>query len=119
MLRSRKHLVLWFRLVLNFRSPDLRLYLNCRLNSEMRISCTGLKDVCNMDGVRCSTIYPEKFGERESLWKPGNSDDDMCQMDYEDDLMFGDSMNYSSKLTSHDLNKVIIDSRSFLLCCVG
>nr|GLL43718.1 mitogen-activated protein kinase kinase kinase NPK1-like [Ipomoea trifida] len=75
------------------------------LNSEMRISCTGLKDVCNMDGVRCSTIYPEKFCERESLWKPGNSDDDMCQIDYEDDLMFGDSMNYSSKLTSHDLNK--------------
>ncbi|CAH9085831.1 unnamed protein product [Cuscuta epithymum] len=78
------------------------------LNSDIRISCNGLKDVCKGDSVRCSTIYPEKFAGKESLWKPRNSDDDdddMCQIDFEDDPLVSESMDYATKLPSYDPNK--------------
>ncbi|VFQ65246.1 unnamed protein product [Cuscuta campestris] len=76
-------------------------------NSDIIISCNGLKDVCEGDSVRCSTIYPEKFSATESLWKTSNSDDDddMCQIDNDDDLLVSESMKYASKFPSYDLNK--------------
>lgn len=66
----------------------------------------GLKDACDMAGVRCSTIYPEKFSGNGSTWKSRNCDDDMCQIDDKDDLMFKSSVKFGSVLHSTDCNKV-------------
>lgn len=66
----------------------------------------GLKDACDMAGVRCSTIYPEKFSGNGSTWKSSNCDDDMCQIDDKDDLMFKSSVKFGSVLHSTDCNKV-------------
>lgn len=72
------------------------------------MSSNGLKDACTMmSGVRCSTIYPEKFSGKGAFWKSGNFDDDMCQIDDKDDLvMVGSSMKFGSEFHSKDLNKV-------------
>ncbi|KAM3265637.1 mitogen-activated protein kinase kinase kinase NPK1 [Capsicum annuum] len=69
-------------------------------NPDIKASCNGLKDVCDVSTVRCSTVYPENSLGKESLWKLGNSDDDMCQMD-NDDFMFGASVKCISDLHSH------------------
>ncbi|CAN4113438.1 unnamed protein product [Withania somnifera] len=68
--------------------------------SDIRASCNGLKDVCDVSTVRCSTVYAENSLGKESLWRLGNSEDDMCQMD-NDDFMFGASVKCSSDLHSH------------------
>ncbi|CDO99017.1 unnamed protein product [Coffea canephora] len=71
------------------------------------VSSNGLKDACTMSGVRRSTMYPEKFSGQGSVWKSGNFDDDMCQLDDKDDLlMVGSSMkSYNSEFHSKDFNK--------------
>ena len=66
----------------------------------------GLKDACDMGGVRCSTVYPQKFSGNGSIWKPSNYDDDMCLIDDKDDLMFKSSVKFGSVLHSTDCNKV-------------
>ncbi|KAF8392436.1 hypothetical protein HHK36_022778 [Tetracentron sinense] len=67
--------------------------------------CTGLKDVCAMGSVRCSTIYPEKFSEAGPFWGTSNNDDDMCQIDDKDDFVVGGSVKLKSVLKSDDFNK--------------
>ncbi|NP_001312547.1 mitogen-activated protein kinase kinase kinase NPK1 [Nicotiana tabacum] len=76
-----------------------RMDVRTSIIPDMRASCNGLKDVCGVSAVRCSTVYPENSLGKESLWKLGNSDDDMCQMD-NDDFMFGASVKCSSDLHS-------------------
>ncbi|GLT99759.1 hypothetical protein SLE2022_171770 [Rubroshorea leprosula] len=70
-----------------------------------RSTCSGLKDVCEMDSVRCSTVYPEKLLQTGSYSRTGNCDDDMCQIDDKDDLLCGGSVRFNSVLASSDLNK--------------
>jgi hypothetical protein len=70
------------------------------------MTSNGLKDACDMGGVRCSTVYPEKFSRNGSIWKSGNYEDDMCQIDGNDDLMFKSSVKFGSMLHSNDCNKV-------------
>ncbi|XP_004229416.1 mitogen-activated protein kinase kinase kinase NPK1 [Solanum lycopersicum] len=77
-----------------------RMDVRTSTNPDIRATCNGLKDVCDVSTVRCSTVYPENSFGNESLWKLGNSDDDMCQMD-NDDFMFGASVKCSSDLHSH------------------
>ena len=67
----------------------------------------GLKDVCDLGSVRCSTVYPEKFLGRESHLGLSRYDDDMCQIDDKDDLLVGAPLKFDSVLLSQDLNKVI------------
>ncbi|KAL6952610.1 mitogen-activated protein kinase kinase kinase [Sarracenia purpurea var. burkii] len=50
------------------------------------------------NGVRCSTIYPEKFSG-------SNCDDDMCQIDDNEDLVVRASAKFDSALLSDDINK--------------
>ncbi|XP_057956768.1 mitogen-activated protein kinase kinase kinase NPK1 [Malania oleifera] len=73
--------------------------------SVIRTTCTGLKDVCDISSVRCSTVYPEKFSGTGSLWGARSCDDDMCQIDDKDDFVVGASANFSSALLSRDFNK--------------
>ncbi|XP_076919496.1 mitogen-activated protein kinase kinase kinase NPK1-like [Bidens hawaiensis] len=63
----------------------------------------GMVDAHDMNSVRCSTIYPEKYSGGPML---GSSryDDDMCQMD-DDDLMAGKSMKLDSTSLANDINK--------------
>ncbi|XVF38159.1 hypothetical protein REPUB_Repub20aG0076000 [Reevesia pubescens] len=75
------------------------------INSEIRSTCTGLKDVCEMGSVRCSTVYHGKLSESGSYWRASSCDDDMCQIDDKDDLEFGASVKFNSVLASADLNK--------------
>ncbi|XP_057538830.1 mitogen-activated protein kinase kinase kinase NPK1-like [Amaranthus tricolor] len=59
-------------------------------SNVMRSISGGLKDICNMGSVRCSTVYPEKFGI-SPLWGTSTSDDDMCIIDDKDDFSVGAS----------------------------
>lgn len=84
------------------------------------MSSNGLKDACTISSVRCSSIYPEKFSAKGSIWKSGNYDDDMCQIDDKDyPLMVGSStMKFGSQFHSKDFNKVpnglnVLDDHSF------
>lgn len=70
-----------------------------------RSTCTGLKDVCEMGSLRCSTAYPPKF-LRVASWGASNCDDDMCLTDYNDELLVDASIKLKSILGSDDLNKV-------------
>lgn len=89
------------------------------MNSLVRHStCTGLKDVCEMGSVRCSTVYPENLSAG-SYWRTGNIDDDMCQIDDKDDFGIRASVKFNSALASADLDKVIISLKSpmwFIIC---
>ncbi|WCJ23706.1 Mitogen-activated protein kinase kinase kinase NPK1 [Euphorbia peplus] len=71
-------------------------------------TCAGLKDVCEMGSLRCSTVYPENTSGSGSYWTGANyddDDDDMCQIDDKDDLMVGASARFNSTFASADLNK--------------
>ncbi|KAH9765182.1 mitogen-activated protein kinase kinase kinase 3 [Citrus sinensis] len=73
------------------------------MNSLVRRS-TGLKDVCEMGSVRCSTVYPENLSAG-SYWKAGNCDDDMCLIDDKDDFGISASVKFNSSFASADLDK--------------
>ncbi|KAK8278862.1 hypothetical protein V6Z12_D09G072000 [Gossypium hirsutum] len=66
--------------------------LRSSINSEIRSTCTGLKDVCEMGSVSCSTAFLGKFSEPGAYWRGSNCDNSMCEIDDKDDLEF----NYSS-----------------------
>ncbi|XP_076883970.1 mitogen-activated protein kinase kinase kinase NPK1-like [Bidens hawaiensis] len=64
----------------------------------------GMVDTHDMNSVRCSTIYPEKFSGGP-MWGSSRYDDDMCQMDDDDDLIAGKSMKFDSTSLTNDINK--------------
>ncbi|XP_057546197.1 mitogen-activated protein kinase kinase kinase NPK1-like [Amaranthus tricolor] len=69
----------------------------------------GLKDdLCNMDSVRCSTVYPEKFGT-SPLWGTNTSDDDICMIDDKDD--------FAADATAQSNNSVLDFCKSFNPMC--
>ncbi|KAL5782551.1 hypothetical protein ACOSP7_007580 [Xanthoceras sorbifolium] len=75
------------------------------MNSLIRRSnCTGLKDVCEISSVRCSTVYPG-HSSGGSYWGASNFDDDMCQIDDKDDFGIRASVKFNSVLASADINK--------------
>lgn len=75
------------------------------LNSVIRRSmCTGLKDVCEMGSLSCSTVYPST-SLRVASWGANICEDDMCQIDYKDELVVDASAKLKSILASDDLNK--------------
>lgn len=78
-----------------------------RINSTIQRS-TGLKDICEMGSLRCSSVFSGNYGSR-SNWGSSNFEDDMCQID-DKDLFVSSSIKYKSTISSHDLNKVHIDS---------
>ncbi|CAI9118555.1 OLC1v1020142C2 [Oldenlandia corymbosa var. corymbosa] len=59
-------------------------------------SSNGLKDACEMSDLRCSTINSEKFSAKGSMWKSGNFDDDMCQLDDDDEFKMVASTKFDS-----------------------
>ncbi|KAL2324366.1 hypothetical protein Fmac_023424 [Flemingia macrophylla] len=65
------------------------------LDSVQGSTCTGLKDVCQIDRIRFSTVY-HKSG---SFQRADNEDDDMCQMD-DDDFLIDSSVKSESPLAS-------------------
>ncbi|KAJ0093874.1 hypothetical protein Patl1_25423 [Pistacia atlantica] len=75
------------------------------MNSLIRQStCSGLKDVCEMGSVRCSTVYPERLSAG-SYWGANNCDDDMCLIDDKDDFGVRESVKFNSTFESADLTK--------------
>ncbi|XP_022748954.1 mitogen-activated protein kinase kinase kinase NPK1-like isoform X2 [Durio zibethinus] len=88
-------------------SPVMTSGINLRssINSKIRSTCTGLKDVCEMGSRRFSTVYPVKLSEPRSYWRASSCDDDMCQIDDKDDIEFGASVKFNSVLAYADLNK--------------
>ncbi|KAL2487000.1 Mitogen-activated protein kinase kinase kinase 3 [Abeliophyllum distichum] len=85
------------------RMTPLGIDLKKSINFGKRMTCRGLKDVTDLGGVRCSSIYPERLSGRGSCWQPVNFDDDMCQIDDNDEL--GATMKYKSSLHTSDFNK--------------
>ncbi|KAE8685580.1 Mitogen-activated protein kinase kinase kinase NPK1 [Hibiscus syriacus] len=69
--------------------------LKSSINSGIRSTSMGLKDVCEMGGVSCSTAYLGKFSEPGAYWKENSCDNSMCQIDDNDDLEFGTSLSRS------------------------
>ncbi|KAG2401418.1 Mitogen-activated protein [Vigna angularis] len=67
------------------------------LDSVQGSTCTGLKDVCQIDSIKFSTVY-HKAG---SYQRADNNDDDMCLMD-EDDFLIGSPVKSASLLASDD-----------------
>ncbi|KAF7837251.1 mitogen-activated protein kinase kinase kinase NPK1 isoform X1 [Senna tora] len=59
----------------------------------------GLKDVCQMDSIRCSIVYPDTC----SYQGASNYNDDMCQIDDKDDLFIAASVNSKSLFSSDDV----------------
>ncbi|KAK7280173.1 hypothetical protein RJT34_25235 [Clitoria ternatea] len=72
------------------------------LDSVRGSNCIGLKDVCQIDSIRFSTVY-HKAGSYE---RADNHDDDVCQMD-EDDFLVGSSVKSKSVLASDDMKSFI------------
>ncbi|KAL2506776.1 Mitogen-activated protein kinase kinase kinase 3 [Abeliophyllum distichum] len=87
------------------RMVALGVDLKKSMNVETKMTYNGLKDVNDVDGVRCSAIYPNQLSESQSFWQPVNSDDDMCQIDDSDDLVFGTPAKSTSTLLSRDHNQ--------------
>ncbi|XP_050372335.1 mitogen-activated protein kinase kinase kinase NPK1 [Argentina anserina] len=73
--------------------------------SIRRSTCAGLKDICDMGTVRCSTVYPNNISGGSSCWGGNNTDDDMCQLDDSDDIMLGSFAKFNSVMASGGLNK--------------
>lgn len=71
-----------------------------------RSTSAGLKDICDMGTVRCSTVYPNNISGGSSCWGANNTDDDMCQLDDSDDIMLGSFVKFNSVMASGGLNKV-------------
>lgn len=84
------------------RMTALGIDLKMSMNFQTRMTCSGLKDVSDLGGVRCSSIYPELSGTG-SCWQPVNFDDDMCQIDDSDE--FGATMKNKSSLLTCDFNQ--------------
>ncbi|GMJ08319.1 NPK1-related protein kinase 3 [Hibiscus trionum] len=79
--------------------------LRSSINFGIRSTSIGLKDVCEMGNVNCSTSYLGKFSEPGAYWRDNSCDNSMCRIDDNDDLEFGTSVKFSSVLASADLNK--------------
>ncbi|XP_023006461.1 mitogen-activated protein kinase kinase kinase NPK1 isoform X2 [Cucurbita maxima] len=81
-----------------------------RLNSKditksiiQRSTCEGLKDICEMGSLRCSSVFSGNY-EVRSNWGSSNFEDDMCQID-DKNLFASSSIKYKSIISSNDLNK--------------
>lgn len=66
--------------------------------------CRASKHACNIDGVRCSTIFPEKLSRVGPMWET-NTSDDMCQVG--DDFVVDGSVRPDSPLVFDHLDKVL------------
>ncbi|CAN6677087.1 unnamed protein product [Malus baccata var. baccata] len=74
--------------------------------SIRRSTCAGLKDICDIGSVRCSTVYPGNFSGGSSRWGPSNNDNvDMCQIDDTDDIVLGSIAKFRSVVGPDELNK--------------
>lgn len=83
------------------------LFAMCRTKSTVqRSTCVGLKDICEMDSLRCSSVFSGNYGSR-SNWGLSNFEDDMCQID-DKELFASSSLNYKTIISSNDLTKVWI-----------
>ncbi|KAI4317777.1 hypothetical protein L6164_025620 [Bauhinia variegata] len=68
-------------------------------------SCTSLKDVCQMDSIRCSTVYPESV-LKAGFYRGAGDDDDMCQIDDQDDLVVGALVKSKPFFASNDIKSL-------------
>ncbi|XP_021750350.1 mitogen-activated protein kinase kinase kinase NPK1-like isoform X1 [Chenopodium quinoa] len=74
-------------------------------SNVMRSISGGLKDICNMGSVRCSTVYPDKFSGTSPLWGTNTSDDDMCIIDDKDDFAVCPSAQSNPTMLADDFSK--------------
>ncbi|XP_056695963.1 mitogen-activated protein kinase kinase kinase NPK1 isoform X2 [Spinacia oleracea] len=77
------------------------------ISNVMRSISGGLKDICNMGSVRCSTVYPDKFSGTSPLWGTYTSDDDMCMIDDKDDFAVSSSAQSSPAMFADDFSKSV------------
>ncbi|KAK9725469.1 hypothetical protein RND81_05G145600 [Saponaria officinalis] len=65
----------------------------------------GLKDICNLGSVGCSTVYPENFSGTRPMWGTNASDDDMCVLDDKDEFDIGASSHLTPAMLADDCTK--------------
>ncbi|KAK4266383.1 hypothetical protein QN277_027317 [Acacia crassicarpa] len=67
--------------------------------TDSKISGIGLKDVCQMGSIRCSSVSPEALLKSDFYRGTSNYDDDMCQIDDKDDLFVDASVKSKSPIS--------------------
>ncbi|XP_074307166.1 mitogen-activated protein kinase kinase kinase NPK1-like isoform X2 [Silene latifolia] len=72
------------------------------ISNATRTFSGGLKDICNLGSVGCSTVYPENFSGTQPLWGTNCSDDDMCVLDDKDDFSMGASVDLNPAMLTND-----------------
>ncbi|KAL9240799.1 hypothetical protein vseg_014977 [Gypsophila vaccaria] len=65
----------------------------------------GLKDICNLGSVGCSTVYPDNYSGARPFWGTNGSDDDMCVLDDKDDFDIGSSSQLNPAMLADDCTK--------------
>ncbi|MED6168727.1 hypothetical protein PIB30_014190 [Stylosanthes scabra] len=73
------------------------------LDSVRGSTCAGLKDVCQLDSIRFSTVYSENLLKADCYQRADSNDDDICQIDDEDDDLVDTSIKPKSLSVSEDI----------------
>ncbi|RYR37422.1 hypothetical protein Ahy_A09g042311 isoform A [Arachis hypogaea] len=73
------------------------------LDSVRGSTCTGVKDVCQLDSIRLSTMCSENFLKADCYQRADSNDDDICQIADEDDFLVDTSVKPKSLSTSEDI----------------
>ncbi|XP_054805814.1 mitogen-activated protein kinase kinase kinase NPK1 [Prosopis cineraria] len=84
-------------------SSVVESYKTVTSGTDSKISGIGLKGVCQMDSIRCSSMSPETLLKSDFYQGTSNYDDDMCQIDDKDDLFVGASVKSKSRISSDDV----------------
>jgi hypothetical protein len=82
------------------------ILLFCSLDSIQGSTCTGLKDVCQTDSLRFSTVYHSNSNSnllKAGSYQGADNDDDMCQIDDKDDFLVDSSVKSKSLLAADDI----------------
>lgn len=75
----------------------------------------GSVDICNLGTLNISTENTDNLSEARNMWRGNSSDDDMCQIDDNENLLLDGGTTFSSVKMMDDFNKVLSVSRLLLL----
>lgn len=75
----------------------------------------GSVDICNLGTLNISMENTENLSEARNMWRGNSSDDDMCQIDDNDNLLLDGGTTFSTVKTVDDFNKVLSFSGLLLL----
>lgn len=75
----------------------------------------GSVDICNLGTFNISTENTDNLSETRNIWRRNSSDDDMCQIDDNDNVLLDGGTTLNSVKMVDDFNKVLSVSGLLLL----